>query len=333
MKTSKVLRDIHEASYPFYLELEERVTEILKERVKRERWFFLSRVKEPESFAQKIETCKVDNPSKLDDFFACTIVVPTADDFDAAKHMIEEKFEIDDREKELTTRTNKSAHDFYFDDIKLYVYQRPDENGPPNKFDMVTFEVQIKTIFQQAWTDATHQFVYKSGSVSWARERIAYQIRAILEQADIMLMLSKTSGINKFPALAKRHKKTTMIEVLIHQISDIWDETQLPVDKKRLANNIYELMTRIGCQDEFRDIVNGEISRLGGSLPVNLSPYSFVVQALLNSSKGNLKRYFKNKQCFRKKGCENIICIHADMDVPDWVNNLKCGVQNLDLIS
>ena len=244
--------------------------------------------------------------------------------------MINDKFEIDDRGREFTTKTSKSAHDFYFDDLKLYVYQRPEENGPPNKFDKIIFEVQIKTIFQQAWTDATHQFVYKSGSVSWARERIAYQIRAILEQADIMLMLSNTSGINKFPTLAKRHEKTAMIEVLINQIKDIWDETQLPADKKRLANNIFELINRIGCRDEFRDIVNGEINRLGGSLPVNLSPYSFVVQALLNSSKGNLKRYFKRKQCFNKRECGNVVCIHADMDVPDWVNNLKCGVQNLE---
>ena len=331
MKISKIIRETYFESFPRYQILEKMVKETLEYKVKDKGWNFISRVKDLESFAQKIETCRFDEPSELEDFFACTIVVPTAEDFREAELIVNTEFKVYDRRPKVNSKTDKSAFDFCFDDLRLYVYKPSPENLPPTKLDMVKFEIQIKTIFQQAWSDATHDYVYKSGSASWARERVAYQIRAILEQADVMLMLSKSSGINNLPTLAKRNNEMVAIDRLINQINTIWEEEQLPKDKKTLAKTIYGLLNRVGCADRFRDIINEEVARIGGDVPpVNLSPYSFVVQALLYSSVADYKKYFREKRYFRNKGNKNIICIHSDMDIPDWVWDLKSGVQNLE---
>ena len=49
------------------------------------------------------------------------------------------------------------------------------------------FEVQIKTILQHAWSIATHDLIYKTDTVSWPKERIAFQVKAMLEHAEIAI--------------------------------------------------------------------------------------------------------------------------------------------------
>ena len=328
MKVAKVLRDIHRNSFPLYEKLGKRVEDTLKHKVESRGWQFVSRIKDEQSFAQKVETCTVNDPSKLEDFFACTIVVLTADDFREAERIVDAEYEIEERRPETDINTDKNSFDFYFDDLRLYVHKRPSITSRPTKLDGVRFEIQIKTVFQQAWGLATHDYVYKSGTASWARERIAYQIRAILEQADVMLMLSKRSGINTFPTLAKRHKRTAKITTLINFIDEVWAEEQIPNDKLRLAKTIYILLNRVNCMDKFRDVINGEIDRVGGSVPINLSPYFFVVQALLNTQLIDFKKCFE--RYYSKKRDENMICVHSDMDIPGWVKNVEFGVQYLE---
>ena len=77
MKIVKRLRDIYNECKPRYTLLSEEVRKVLKPKVEERDWFFLSRLKELESFALKVETGRVPYPAKLEDLYACTIVVPT----------------------------------------------------------------------------------------------------------------------------------------------------------------------------------------------------------------------------------------------------------------
>ena len=47
--------------------------------------------------------------------------------------------------------------------------------------------MQVKTFLQHAWGIATHDLIYKTDDVSWSRQRIAYQIKAMLEHAEMSI--------------------------------------------------------------------------------------------------------------------------------------------------
>ena len=195
MKISKALRDIYDTSLPLYEKLQDEIDVILGPQVTKRGWQFVSRVKKKESFAQKIETGREKDPNRIKDFYACTIIVTSAIDVEEAKKMIEDLFVFHFKLPKNNFVTKKESSSFVFDDLRMYVSRKPSLSGRLPELDGVIFEVQVKTVFQQAWVRATHDHVYKSESVDWPTERIAYQIKAMFEQADIMLYLSKTSSI------------------------------------------------------------------------------------------------------------------------------------------
>ena len=310
MKISKVLRDIYYTSRPVFKKLQGEIDQTLGSRVEKRGWQFESRIKKKESFAQKIETGREKNPERINDFYACTIVVTSAADFDDAKKMIEDLFVFHYKLPRNDFKTKKDSSNFIFDDLRMYVSRKPSPSGRLPELDGVIFEVQVKTVFQQAWVKATHDHVYKSDSVDWPKERIAYQIKAMFEQADIMLYLSKTSSITFSPTLAKENERTSKVKKLIEQICNIWDGDSLPKDKKRLAESIMCIYEGAGCLDSYTEIVEQEKSRFG-CLPKNLSPYCFSVQAIFHTSYVNFEGVSKEK-------FENLIFIHDEMDMPDW---------------
>lgn len=65
-----------------------------------------------------------------------------------------------------------------------------DEPWPPelpNALSDVVFEVQILTAFEYAWSTVTHDLVYKGPGVDWQRRRLAAQLKAVVEQLDLLI--------------------------------------------------------------------------------------------------------------------------------------------------
>ncbi|TPM94688.1 hypothetical protein [Mesorhizobium sp. B2-1-3A] len=313
MKISKAVRDAYAHNEERYLRLQDEVTLTLKSRVEESHWFFLGRVKKLESFALKIETGRVDDITAPDDFFGCTIVVPNALALPAAEALVLEHYDFKKRRPSSDTETHKPPHSFVFDDIRMYVTRRDTISGRNGDLTGLPFEVQIKTILQHAWTIATHDLVYKSDAVSWSKERIAFQVKAMLEHAEIAIAEAPNLAASR--SVAKQDASTVQLEEVITQVVAFWQADQLPKDVKRLATSVVDLLNTCDLKaDSLTAILAAERDRLG-SIALNLSPYAFTLQALANSGTAAFEEKFKRRHVRTK------VVIHADMEVPQWMKD------------
>lgn len=313
MKIARAVRTLYDECAPLYERLAKDVTSLLKPKVEQNQWFFLSRVKQLESFALKLETGRVENPRRSEDFFACTIVVRTLSEIDDAERLITSLYPLKERRPPNNGQTTKSAHNFFFDDLRLYVEQPESTTGRDTDLEGIMFEVQIKTILQHAWGVATHDLIYKSDRVSWPRERIAYQVKAMLEHAEIAI--AEAERLADAPAVAKTDPRTADTAILLNSLNRIWSADQLPTDRKRLADTILQVLKMCGkTADQFTEVVDTEKMRIG-LLPADLSPYAFTIQALANSSDVPFQQQLTNPRN------RTHILIHDNMDLPIWMQS------------
>ena len=313
MKINKPLRDIHNQCYPQYKLLSEEVTNLLRPLADDRGWLYLSRLKQLESFALKIETGRVPDPDKLDDFFACTLVVPTTVDIKQAEKLIRAHFQFKSKRPPTSDKTRKFSSDFRFDDLRIYVTRRPPASGRHPHLDDLVFEVQVKTFLQHAWSVATHDLIYKTDTVSWPLERIAFQVKAMLEHAEVAI--AEANNLANAPAVAKRNDRTIAIRTLIDQIQQIWSADQLPADTKRLAESIYNVLWAASIDvGQYQDVIKREKTRVG-TLSKNLSPYAFTVQAVAHDPNVDFRKQF-NRSFVRTS-----VYVHNDMDLPDWMES------------
>ena len=180
------------------------------------------------------------------------------------------------------------------------------------ELDGLVFEIQIKTVLQHAWSVATHALIYKTNTISWPTERIAFQVKAMLEHAEIAI--SEANRLADAHAVAKRNNRTEEILQLIDLLKQIWSSDRLPTDVKRLAETIINVLRTADLGPAwFQKIIDTEKQRVG-NLPNNLSPYAFTLQALAHFADVDFEHKFKRKHIRRS------IFVHESMDVPDWMH-------------
>lgn len=204
-----------------------------------DQWFFAGRVKGEESFLQKIRSGRVRDFRHLEDFYACEIVVPLSSDIPAALKFVEPFFEEVYRKPISEKVTGKPAHSFVFDDLRVYGTLRSDPSLPSRPVDTVVFEIQVKTFLQHAWAIATHDLVYKYDRASWARSRVAYQVKALLEQAELSI-----NGITDLEAsefLPHDGEPESSIQRLIDFLALEFEPALLPQDRRRMATTILDV--------------------------------------------------------------------------------------------
>lgn len=245
------------------------------------RWHYESRVKDLLSFALKIESGRFTDPHALEDFFACTLVVANATEIDEADRLIKETFTVESRRPQQPSFTHKASEAFPFDDLRLYARLREDASTLPTDPTGVLFEIQIKTFLQHAWSIATHDLVYKTPDPNWGKERIAYQIKAMLEHAEVSIQ--EAERISACSLLAKEDQKTAAIKKGIAVLKAQWKPDQLPEDIRRLAENVVRLLQGLEISaDRLEEILTKGKADNAGEHPVNLSPYNTIVQYLLH---------------------------------------------------
>jgi ppGpp synthetase/RelA/SpoT-type nucleotidyltranferase len=288
MKIVSSLRSCYDAQYEVNSQLKAKADKLLSS-IREERWHYESRLKSLESFTQKIETGRFD-AHHLEDFFACTVVVENADAIDRALKVVRRHCKILEQRPLSNHKTRKTPDSFQFDDLRLYVKLKTNPALPPSVVHDITFEVQIKTYLQHAWSIATHDLVYKASEVSWAQQRIAYQIKAMLEAAETAIAGAK--DLAKVQSIAVSSDEVDQMIVVIEFLKKSWDASDLPRDVIRLSGVLVEFMKATGLSlKEIEDSLKEETRRGRGTKTLNLSPYLVIMQSLINTNNDKLKKY------------------------------------------
>ena len=307
MKVPRSIRNIYYDHKPMNERLKELVDRHIRG-LKDTRWHYESRVKELVSFALKIETGRFDEPAALEDFFACTIVVANAIELKQAESLICEHFLLRERRPQQNL-THKAPESFLFDDLRLYVTVRDDPTVPPTSLSGITFEVQIKTFLQHAWAIATHDLVYKIDNVNWGKQRIAYQVKAMLEHAEISIQEAETLAMSRI--LAREDRRTKQIKAGIFLLKSQWEREQLPTDLRRLAENIVNLLGPLDLDIQRLGTILTENKAIrGGFHLANLSPYGTIVQYLFTSEQERMRRFLTDDRVSTK------VLIPAEVELP-----------------
>lgn len=279
MKIPSSIRSCYESQIHTYLRLQDLVEIILKPNLN-SRWHFEGRVKTVLSYALKLESGRVTDPYAVEDFYACTVVVPRHADIEMARGLINERFNIYEQRPPETSITTKFPDTFRFDHLRLYVFIPDSETNRPTGLEGIVFEIQIKTFLQHAWAVATHDFSYKTDQISWARDRLASQLMAILEHSEIAIDCSEQ--IVSSSILSKEFPRTKRLQKIIQLLERFWDSDHLPPNRKRLAENIDTLLQKVGVDvNTLQTHLTKEKADGRGSLMRSLSPYSSIVKTLV----------------------------------------------------
>lgn len=294
MKINIGIRNLYQELYELNKRLEVRVKEAFEGK-KRKQWFFLYRIKEEESFALKLETGRVVKPNAMEDFFACTLVVENRGSISEALRVVEEICDIVNRRPADDHKTHKSPDEFCFDDLRLYAKLKGNDQLPSTPLDEIVFEIQIKTFLQHAWGIATHDLVYKGDNVNWGRARVAYQIKAMLEHAEISV--ERVDAIAESSLLAVTDEKIRKLKAVIDWLKNTWEEEWLPKDMVRLAENIISLAQAVSVEVQaIMDCVGVDTAEGQGAALHDLTPFAVVVRSLYNHHQEKVQKYLRNEK-------------------------------------
>lgn len=312
MKIVQSVQELYNLNLQYFKIIKSKVDDVVKSN-KNDRWHYESRIKQIESFAMKIEMGRFDKTEIFEDLFASTIVVKNLSEVSIAETFVAKHFKINFKRPSSNNFTHKDSFSFPFDDLRLYVSLKDFETGElaPNLYSLV-FEIQIKTFLQHAWSIATHDLIYKSDKINWAKERIAYQVKASLEHAEVTI--SGVEELSKITELTKENKEVKKVNQLISLILNHWKPEDLPTDRRRLAQNIIGFIEAVGVTlAELNEILKLEKQEGRGTLTRNLSPYLIVVQSVLNIHPERISGYLQNENNKNKQK----VVITSEMTVPE----------------
>lgn len=294
MKVPQSLRARHAALLELHRLLEDQARALIQGDIP-ETWHYEGRCKKLESYALKVETGRFD-PDDLHDFFACTIVVPTMNHLAEAESRVSRMFEVVARKPETDKHALAGALSFPFDHVRVYARLRPPLGLPPAPVHQVKFEIQLKTYLQHAWSIATHDLTYKTSELSWGKERVAAQVKATLESAEISIVEAEKLASSGNVLLTRADDETLALSQIAVVLNRSFLPGQLPDDVKRLASTVKATLDACGMSHSSLELMltRGKRSR-GGNHPQDLSPYSTVLTYLIEQQPGKLKRALQRR--------------------------------------
>jgi len=300
MKIVLSVQTLYNSHFAQYTILKKKVDEIIHHN-KADAWHYIGRLKELESFALKIETGRFDKDEIFEDFFACTLVVQNLKEIEAAILFIKTHFNIKKQRPISLKFTHKESYSFPFDDLRTYVTLKDFGLGDlaPELYE-IPFEIQVKTFLQHAWGIATHDLIYKSDMINWSKERVAYQVKAALEHAEVSI--SGVEELSKLSEISKENRESKKVNQMIVFLNRQWKTTDLPNDKRRLAQNIISLIDAVDItQSELSAIIVEETAAGRGTNTRNLSPYLVIVQSIFNVNQNAIVKFLRSKTGSKQK--------------------------------
>jgi ppGpp synthetase/RelA/SpoT-type nucleotidyltranferase len=291
MFVSTALRQRYEVALPHIEAVASEVRATLYTFCEEKGFAFLSRIKNLDSLAEKIECGRYSTWWELDDLFACTVVIPTLNHEPGVEEFCGSAFVLHSARRRGSPE--KPFDVFRFDATRLYYRLRPPmgEDAPGTEKYRLLFEVQIKSAFDHAWSTATHDLTYKSNQIDWRRLRLSAQIKAIVEQLDVAIL-----GFEQMaPLIAENPDRRLRIK---REIGDLFrrgaaekkiPEESIPIDFSRFVDNFGDMIRAAGLRPEeavsiARQIVDMIMERDPQQFPRSLSLFQFCfAEATLNS--------------------------------------------------
>ncbi len=293
MKIPHSVREAYTRQLEKYENLRIEVDKLLRSQ-KEERWHYESRLKTEESYALKLESGRFE-ADQMEDFFACELVVENQTRISIAEHFVLRHFDPAYRKPQSDGFTHKASNAFPFDDLRLYVRYKDHPTVKPSGLAGLVFEVQIKTFLQHAWWIATHDLTYKSDDISWAKERIAFQIKAMLEHAEVSIGNAESLATTR--DLAKDNKVAQKLSEALKLFKELWLPESLPENLVGLAKNTVVLSDELGISlEELKAMVEQENLVGRGALTLNLSPYCILIQTIINQNSQKLRAFLTGRQ-------------------------------------
>lgn len=273
---------------PFVEDVCQRVKSTLINYCEQRGYAFTSRIKTIESLAEKIETGRFKQWSDLDDLFACTVIIPTLLHEKEVIEFCKNTFKII---RTVKRGQNKKPPDtFRFDSTRMYgQIKKIDDTTEDNGLSIykITFEIQIKSAFEHAWSVSTHDSVYKNSEIDWRRLRLAAQIKATVEQLDtLILAFQETSGFiedNDYSEIKIKRQLATEINKLF--ANNIPDELR-PKDMSRFCDNLYRLIDNAGKEKNIKQIIKQIVTEIQSTptdkIPRSISLFQYFLAILID---------------------------------------------------
>lgn len=278
MKVPASIRRLYNQDLEKCQHLKPKVDQLFRQK-KHHSWHYDSRIKSLESYALKIESGRFGGAGGLEDVLGCWLVVENSGRVAEAEAFVRDAFAVRYRKPEDNKFTSKEPHSFVFDDLRIYASWKDVDSLPESGLADTVFEVQIKTFLQHAWSIATHDLIYKTDEVDWGKQRIAYQIKAMLENAEISIQ--KAGALAESEGIPSVNRRTKGLKQFLDVVTEHWSVDELPSDLNRLAENVRGICDKLKIRpSRLRRILRRELSRRGGSFTLNLSPFGVVVEAI-----------------------------------------------------
>lgn len=297
---------------------------------KNNNWLYIDRIKNDESYAQKVEQSR---SALMDDVYAGTIIVKNRLEIEKCCRLLEQDetlgIKCQSKKPDDLKAASFSADRFMFDSVRMYFkVSEPNLDSPYYHINKVferqvlneVFEIQIKTLLDEAWGKASHDFFYKTDeNISWAKQRLMFQIKALLENAE--MALSDAELLSKAEILQKNDDRLDKLNNIMQFYRKNWDKGLLPTDMKRLAENTQELLGYLYKDlDWLINIIKSETAEGRGSNIMNLSPYWVVVQSIIKEMGWEMFLRNIDNVLKKKRGKKYIFPIIRELDRPEHIN-------------
>lgn len=201
------------------------------------------RVKDLDSLADKLETGRYQRWSEVNDLVAAAVIVPTASHEEGVLTFLRDHF---NEASVLARRSRPMAPDhFRFDLTRWYGEVLIDEGTPDDlrRLAGLTFEVQVRTYFEHAWSVVTHDLTYKSQKIDWRQLRLAAQLKAMVEQIELTIAnfegvaASTTEAV--WPEIETQRTAQEQLQTLL---TDVGLEEMAPASWSRASESVLRIV-------------------------------------------------------------------------------------------
>jgi ppGpp synthetase/RelA/SpoT-type nucleotidyltranferase len=237
------IRRAFEFSETYVTQIEQRVRDIVLSYCEREGYAYVGRRKNLDSLSEKLESGRYNGWSDVDDLFGCTIVVPNLEREKTVLEYLHARFKC--VELRARGKTRKSPDSFRFDATRFIGTLVFDTGTAPHPaLTSLSFEVQIRSAFEHAWSVSMHGLTYKTDEIDWKRKRVAAQIKAMVEQLDQLIVSFETAAS---PVIESPWPETDFLKA-IHEkfhrlnVAKAFPEESVPSSWSRFSENLYALM-------------------------------------------------------------------------------------------